>query len=73
MADTPNIPPPIDPRELPILDNLVKIRDDLTTLKQDRKNYVKSSDVLPLYDRVVDQVKLLNDIRADKPQEQNRG
>jgi len=72
MADTPNLPSPIDPRELPILDSLLKIRDDLTSLKQDRTTYVKSGDVLPLYERVVDQVRLLNDIRADKPQEQNR-
>lgn len=64
---------PLDPREQPILDTLMKVRDELTTLKQDRSTYVKSSDVLAFYDRVVEQVKILNEIRADKPQEDNRG
>lgn len=73
MADTPTFAPPLDPREQPILDNLLKIREQLIALKQDRSTYVKSSDVLPLYDKVGDQVKLLNTIREDKPQEDNRG
>lgn len=73
MADTPTFPEPLDPREQPILDSLRQIREELITLKQDRSTYVKSSDVLPLYDKVGDQVKLLNAIRADKPQEDNRG
>lgn len=73
MADTPTIHLPLDPREQPILDNLLRLRDELTLLKQDRSTYVKASDVIALYDRVVDQVKLLNDVRADRPQEDNRG
>jgi hypothetical protein len=73
MADTPTLPPPLDPRERPILESLQRIRDELTLLKTDRTTYVKSSDVLPLYDKVVDQVKLLNEIRIDKPQETNQG
>jgi len=73
MADTPTLPPPLDPREKPILESLMRIRDELTLLKTDRTTYVKSSDVIPLYDRVVDQVKLLNEIRIDKPQETNQG
>jgi len=73
MADTPNLPPPLDSREEPILKSLLRIRDELTVLKQDRSQYVKSSDVLPLYERVVEQVRLLNDIRVDKPQEDNQG
>ena len=73
MTDTPNLPLSLDPREQPILENLTTIREDLTRLKQDRTTYVKSSDVLDLYDRVVKQVQDLNAIRADKPQEQNRG
>jgi len=72
MADTPTLPPPLDPREQPILESLLRIRDELTLLKTDRSTYVKSSDVLPLYDKVVDQVKLLNEIRIDKPQENNQ-
>jgi hypothetical protein len=72
MADTPSYPIPIDEREQPILESLERIRDELTLLKQDRSTYVKSSDVMVLYDRVVDQVRLLNEIRADKPTEDNR-
>jgi hypothetical protein len=56
-----------------MLESLQRIRDELTLLKTDRTTYVKSSDVLPLYDKVVDQVKLLNEIRIDKPQETNQG
>ncbi|PQE10224.1 hypothetical protein CJF32_00000736 [Rutstroemia sp. NJR-2017a WRK4] len=56
----------------PILDNLQAIRDELTLLKSDRTSYVKAADVLALYDRTVEQVKLLTEIRADKPDEQNR-
>jgi hypothetical protein len=73
MADTPTLPLPLDSREQPILDSLMRIRDELTLLKQDRTTYVKSSDVVTLYERVVDQVKLLNEIRIDKPQENNQG
>lgn len=73
MADTPNLPPPLDAREQPILDSLKRLRDELTLLKQDRTTYVKSSDVMPLYERVVEQVQKLNEIRADKPAEDNQG
>ncbi|KAI9642911.1 hypothetical protein NHQ30_008645 [Ciborinia camelliae] len=72
MTDTPSHPLPLDPREQPILDSLNSLRDELTLLKQDRTTYIKAADVLTLYDKVVDQVKLLNEIRADKPDEQNR-
>jgi hypothetical protein len=70
--DTPNLPLPLDPREQPILEALRRIRDELTLLKQDRSSYVKSSDILPVYDRVIAQVKVLNEIRADKPEEDNQ-
>lgn len=75
MADTPisATQAPLDPREQPILDELLLLRTDLTLLKQDRTTYVKSSVVLPLYNRVVDQVSKLNEIRSNHPQEQNRG
>ncbi|PQE03714.1 hypothetical protein CJF30_00006428 [Rutstroemia sp. NJR-2017a BBW] len=72
MTDTPSHPLPLDPREQSILDNLQAIRDELTLLKSDRTSYVKAADVLALYDRTVEQVKLLTEIRADKPDEQNR-
>jgi hypothetical protein len=71
MADTPTLSL-LDPREQPILDSLLRIRDELTLLKQDRASYVKSSDVMPLYDRTVEQVRQLNQIRTDKPQEDNQ-
>ena len=70
--DTPNLPLPLDSREQPILDALKRIRDELTLLKQDRSSYVKSSDILPLYDRTVAQVQRLNEVRADKPDEDNQ-
>jgi hypothetical protein len=73
MADTPTAQLPIDPREQPVLDQLLAIRASLTLLKQDRSTYVKSSDVIPLYDKVVDQVQILNDTRSVHPREENRG
>ncbi|KAM3069439.1 hypothetical protein ACMFMF_008656 [Clarireedia jacksonii] len=72
MTDTPSHPLPLDSREQPILENLQKIRDELTILKLDRTSYIKAADVLSLYDRTVEQVKLLTETRADKPDEQNR-
>jgi hypothetical protein len=72
MTDTPTFPL-LDAREQPILDSLKRIRDELTLLKQDRTTYVKSSDVMPLYEKVVDQVRLLNEIRAEKPEHENQG
>lgn len=73
MADTPTALLPIDPREQPVLDQLLAIRTSLELLKQDRTTYVKSSDVIPLYDKVVEQVQILNDLRADHPYEESRG
>ncbi|QSZ31709.1 hypothetical protein DSL72_001276 [Monilinia vaccinii-corymbosi] len=72
MTDTPSHPLPLDPREQPILDSLTLLRDELTLLKQDRTTYIKGADVLALYDKVVDQVTLLTEIRSDKPDEHNR-
>lgn len=72
MTDTPSIPLPVNPDEQPILESLQQIRDELTLLKQDRTTYVKTKDVMILYDKLVDQVQLLSDIRAEKPEEENR-
>ena len=72
MTDTPTLAPPSDPREQPILDELLLIRADLDILKKDRTTYVKSSNVIPLYDRVVEQVSKLNAVRENHPHEQNR-
>lgn len=73
MAETPVQSMPIDPREQPILDELMLIRADLDLLKKDRTTYIKSSTVVPLYDRIVEQVQKLNAVREDRPHEQNRG
>jgi hypothetical protein len=73
MADTPTAHLPIDLREQPVLDQLLAIRTSLILLKQDRSTYVKSSDVIPIYDKVIDQVRILNELRTDHPREENRG
>ncbi|KAI9729905.1 MAG: hypothetical protein M1818_008345 [Claussenomyces sp. TS43310] len=73
MADTPTRALPIDSREQPILDALFAIQADLTMLKQDRSTYVKSSDVMALYDRTVAQVQALNEVRSEHPRQENRG
>ncbi|KFY63845.1 hypothetical protein V496_03631 [Pseudogymnoascus sp. VKM F-4515 (FW-2607)] len=72
MADTPVLNIPTDPREQAILDELMLIRADLDLLKRDRTTYIKSSTVVPLYDKIVEQVQKLNAIRENRPLEQNR-
>ena len=72
MTDSPFHRNPIDPAEKPILDKILDIRDSLSLLKQDRSTYVKSKDVITLYNGLIRQVEQLNKIRADKPEEQNR-
>jgi hypothetical protein len=64
---------PLDPKEQPILDKLQSIRTELELLKRDRSTYVKSQDVLKLYDQVIEQVIILNEIRETKRLEQNKG
>ena len=75
MTDSPAVRAPLDPKEQPILDNVLFIRDKLSLLKQDRTTYIKSQDVITLYNDVIEQVHLLNHIREEhgKPLEQNRG
>lgn len=52
--------------ELPILENLLRSRDQLTILKrQERENYVRTSDVLKIYNEALKQVKKLNDVRDE--------
>ncbi|KAL8976258.1 MAG: hypothetical protein Q9205_007697, partial [Flavoplaca limonia] len=74
MTDSPDFQNPLDPKEQPILDRLLVIRDKLSLLKQDRSTYIKSHDVLDLYEHIIQQVHLLNIIREDhdKPLEQNQ-
>lgn len=73
MTDSPLPRIPLDPKEQPILDRLQSIRTELELLKRDRSTYVKSQDVLKLYDQVIEQVIILNEIRETKRLEQNKG
>jgi hypothetical protein len=73
MPNTPVLSMPLDPREQPILDELLLIRADLDLLKQDRSTYIKSSTVIPLYDRVVEQVTKLYAVREGRQHVQNKG
>ncbi|KAL9001198.1 MAG: hypothetical protein Q9169_000382 [Polycauliona sp. 2 TL-2023] len=74
MTDSPASQVPLDPKEQPILDRLLATRDRLSVLKLDRSTYIKSHDVLDLYEQVIEQVHLLNVIREEhgKPLKQNR-
>lgn len=75
MVDSPAIHALIDPEEQSILESILRIRDNLQLLKEDKSTYVKSQDVLALYDQTIEQLNLLNVIREKhgKPLEQNRG
>lgn len=64
--ESPAVPVPLDPREQPILEKLLRTRDALLLLKQDKSSYIKSRDVLPLYEEVIGQVEALNLIRKDR-------
>jgi hypothetical protein len=74
MTESPAVQAPIDPQEAPILARVLSLRDKLSLLKQDKSTYVKSNDVLNIYEEVIKQVDLLNTIRGQhgKPLEQNR-
>jgi hypothetical protein len=54
---------PKDEGERAILDNLVGIRDHLLLLKRDRTKYIRSQDVILIYEQVIEQVRQLNEIR----------
>ncbi len=75
MSDSPAVHAPLDPKEAPILARVLELRDQLSLLKQDRTSYIKSQDIIPLYDSVIEQVHLLNVIREErrKALESNRG
>ncbi|KAK3307897.1 uncharacterized protein B0T15DRAFT_522932 [Chaetomium strumarium] len=70
--DTPAVPMPKDEQERQILDRLTVIRDKLLLLKRDRTQYIRSQDVMVLYDQLVDQVKQLNEIRKGEHRGENR-
>jgi hypothetical protein len=70
--DTPAVPMPRDAREREILDSLVGIRDHLLLLKRDRTKYIRTQDVMLIYDQVVQQVRQLNEIRKGERPGENR-
>ncbi|KAK3904094.1 hypothetical protein C8A05DRAFT_32147 [Staphylotrichum tortipilum] len=70
--ETPTIPMPKDERERQILDKLMAIRDSLLLLKRDRTKYIRTQDVMLLYDKLVEQVKQLNEVRKGEHKGENR-
>ncbi|KAL1854161.1 aconitate hydratase [Paecilomyces lecythidis] len=64
--ESPAVPVPLDPPEQPILENLIRIRDGLLLLKQDKSSYIKSRDVIPFYEQVIAEVEKLNNVRKDQ-------
>jgi hypothetical protein len=70
--DTPTYSPPKDAREEQVLGKLSAIRDMLQLLRRDRSNYIRSQDVIPLYDETIEQVRQLSDVRTGD-QEENQG
>ncbi|KAI0913855.1 hypothetical protein F4823DRAFT_558685 [Ustulina deusta] len=70
--ETPKFPPPRDEGEKQVLEELVAIQDRLLLRKLDRTTYVRSQDVIGLYDETTHQVKRLNEIRSGKSVEENR-
>jgi hypothetical protein len=67
MQDVPKV-------EQPVLERLIQLRQRLQLLNKDRTKYIKSQDVVALYDQLIEQVQKLNTIR-DHPiryDEENR-
>jgi hypothetical protein len=71
--DTPSVPAPDDEREREIMERLVVIRDELVLLKQDRTQYIRTIDVMGLYDRTIDEMRKLHELRKGKTSSENRG
>lgn len=72
MTDSPYVRAPLDPNEQPILDRLLSLRDQLCFLKSDRSSYIRTQDVIELYNHLIVEVEKLNTIRSKKRNEQNR-
>ncbi|KGO76817.1 Uncharacterized protein family UPF0662 [Penicillium italicum] len=64
--ESPAILVPLDPREQPVLENLLRTRDALLLIKRDKSSYIKSRDVLPLYEEVIAEVEKLNSVRKEQ-------
>lgn len=67
MQDVPKV-------EQPILENLIQLRQRLQLLNKDRTKYIRSQDVLAIYDGLVEEVEKLNSIHHGHihSDEQNR-
>ena len=74
MTDSPALSAPLKENEQPILNALLSLRNELCMIKCDKSTYIRSDDVVALYQRVIEQVHALNEIRASeaKPHEQSR-
>ena len=72
MTDSPFTRGTLDPQEQPILDRLLGVRDQLSILKGDRSSYIRTQDVLDLYNKLIHEVEKLNGLRTSKRNEQNR-
>ncbi|KAI1269997.1 hypothetical protein F5Y18DRAFT_421476 [Xylariaceae sp. FL1019] len=70
--ETPKYPAPRDAGEKEVLSTLVALQDQLLLRKLDRTTYVRTQDVMVLYEQVIEQVKRLNEIRHGKAIEENR-
>ncbi|KAI0206933.1 hypothetical protein F4808DRAFT_405885 [Astrocystis sublimbata] len=70
--ETPKFPAPKDEGEKQILANLCEIQDQLLLRKLDRTTYVRSQDVIKLYDDTISQVRHLTEVRNGKDVEENR-
>ncbi|KAJ4396437.1 hypothetical protein N0V93_000656 [Gnomoniopsis smithogilvyi] len=62
--ETPQVPHPQDTREQEILERLTAIRDQLLLLKQDRTKYIRSKDVMALYDQTIEEVRKVTEVRT---------
>jgi len=70
--DTPAFPAPNDAQERAILEKLEAVRDQLLLLKQDRTQYIRTQDVMHLYNQVIEQVRQLNEVREATHTGENR-
>jgi hypothetical protein len=66
--------PEVPKAEQPVLEKLIQLRQRLQLLNKDRTKYIKSEDVMALYDQLTEQMQKLNDIRQCpiRHDEQNR-
>jgi len=60
--------------EQPVLEKLIQLRQRLQLLNKDRTKYIRSQDVLAIYEALIEQVQKLNTVREHpvKKEETNR-